>query len=181
MFALASACSGMRISRYYWGANVHPDGGALVRPVPGRVDEDLQPFSEKCVQTILKGNVDGLRTIASGDLPPQLDDPSLTERLRSTSEKYALAGTFEQIDSTGGGLWMDEMISRDPYKLYDFFVTEFLLPGKTNAHAFLLIKRTGVELSLLGFDIHSAVHRGADPDVRLMPKALKEWRSLAPR
>ena len=176
-----TACTGMRVSRYYWGANMHPDGAAMVRPVPVRVDEDLQPFSQKCVETILRQDVDGLRSIASGDLPAELDDPSLAERFHATSEKYALTGTFEQIDSTGGGLWMDDVMSRDPYKLYGFFVTEFLLPGKTNAHAFILIKRSGTKLSLIGFDVHSAAHQGADPDVRLMPKGLKGWRSLAAR
>jgi len=173
----ASAC----ISRYYWGANMHQDGGALVRPVPVRVDADLQPFSRQCVEAILHQDVNGLRTVASGDLLDELDDSSVSERLRATSEKYSFYGTYEQIDSTGGGVWMDEMISRDPYKMYEFFVTEFALPGKANAHAFLLVKRTGTGLSLFGLDIHSAAHQGADPDLKLMPKALKSWRSLAPK
>ena len=179
--AFASACSSLRISRYYWGANIHEDGGALVRPVPVRVDDDLQPFSRQCVEAILHQDVNGLRTVASGDLRGELDDSSVSEHLRATSEKYAFSGTYEQIDSTGGGMWMDEMISRDPYKMYEFFVTEFALPGKTNAHAFLLVTRTDSGLSLFGFDIHSAAHQGADPDLKLMPKALKSWRSLAPR
>jgi hypothetical protein len=33
--------------------------------------------------------VNGLRTVASGDLPDELDDSSVSERLRATSEKYA--------------------------------------------------------------------------------------------
>lgn len=160
---------------------MHGDGGALVRPVPVRVDADLQPFSRQCVEAILHRDVDGLRAVASGDLPGELDDSSVSERLRATSEKYAFDGTYEQIDSTGGGMWMDEVISRDPYKLYEFFVTEFVLPGKTNAHAFLLVKRTRTGLSLFGFDIHSAAHQGADPDLKLLPKALKGWRTLGPR
>jgi hypothetical protein len=178
---LAGACGGMRVSRYYWGANLHSDGVALVRPVPTRVDTDLQPFSVNCVESILKNDVDSLRKVASGDLSAQLEDRSIPGRLHAISEKYLLAGTFEQIDSTGGGIWMDEMISRDPYKLYSFFVTEFLLPGKANAHAFLLIQRNGNDLSLLGFNVHSAMHQGAEPDVRLMPATLKGFRSLAPR
>lgn len=170
----------MRVSRYYLGANMHGDGGALVRPVPQRVDGDLQPFSRSCIEAILRADVSQLRTVAAGDLPAELEDPSIPDHLRAISKKYALTGTFEQIDTTGGGLWMDEVMSHDPYGLYEFFVTEFLLPGQANAHAFLLVKRSDSKLTLLGFDIHSAADEGADPEVKLMPKALKGFRSLGP-
>jgi hypothetical protein len=175
---LGTACSGLRVSRYYWGADLHDDGEALVRPVPERVDGDLQPFSRSCMEAILRGDMTQLRAVAAGDLPEELGDPSVPDRLQSTSAKYELTGKFEQIDSTGGGVWMDEVMSRDPYKTYGFFVTEFLLPGKTNAHAFVLVQRKEAKLALLGFDIHPTEHGGAGPDVKLMPKALKGWRSL---
>jgi hypothetical protein len=175
---LVGGCAALRISRYYGGANLHSDGGALVRPVTVRVDADLQPFSRSCVESLLKQDVDSLRKMASGDLPAQLEEGSFPERLRVTSEKYGLAGTFDQIEFNGGGFWFDDMISRDPYKTYTFFTTEFLLPGKTNAHAFLLIKRSGNDVSLIGFDIHRADSQGANPDLRLMPKAFKGWKRL---
>jgi hypothetical protein len=53
-----------------------------------------------------------------------------------------------------------------------------MLPGKTDAHAFVLVQRKESRFTLLGFDIHSAEHGGAGADVKLMPKALKSWRSI---
>jgi hypothetical protein len=82
---LASACSGLRISRYYWGANLHSDGGALVRPVPERVDEVLQPFSRSCARAIVRGVVDQLRSVAAGDLGRGVASAALLDFTRGGS------------------------------------------------------------------------------------------------
>src|SRR5712672_4546037 len=168
------------ISKYYWGASVHSDGGALVRPVARSVDDDLQPFSRQCLEGILRQDVNALRKVASGDLEVKLQDESIRDRLLSTAHKYSFTGAYEQMNSTGGGIWADEAIKRDPYK-YDFLVTEFLLFGKTNAHAFLLLKKRGNDLTAVGIDIHSAAEAGEEPDISLMPVALKGWRPLGRR
>jgi len=163
------------ISRYYWGANLHSDGAALLRPVPRRLDNELSGFSQNCIEKLLNQDIAGVEELASADLRQKLERTRLSENLKEIQSKYVFSGKYQQINSTGGGWWLDEMINADPYRIYDFFITEYKLRGKIDAHLFLVIKKEPDHFSLLGFDIHSAAHEGENPDLALMPTGLKGW------
>jgi hypothetical protein len=166
------------VSRYYWGANLQSDGRALVRPVPRRLDRELHNFSQTCVEYLLRRDLEGIKHSAASDLRQQVEQNDMLGQLQEIQSKYALSGKCEQIKSRGGGWWLDETISKDPYRIYDFFITEYKLHGKTDAHAFLVIKKVSSGFSLLGFDIHSADHKAEKSDIAYMPSGLKGWNSF---
>jgi hypothetical protein len=142
------------------------------------VDADLQPFSRSCVEAIVRADLDQLRSVATGDLSGELQDPAVRDQLRAVAAKHELSGKSEQIDSTGGHIWLDDIMSKDPYKTNQFFVTDFRLSGRTEVHAMLLVERVGSQLALLGFDLHAPSHDAED--ARFLPLKLKGWASLAP-
>ena len=161
-------CSGC-ISRYYMGANIDSEGHGWERPVPRRLDKSLSLLSQECINGLMKPDISSLQRISTDELRKRLDVDDPKEKLEIIRMQYGLSGSYKQINSTGGGIYMDDVISQDPFKIYKFFVTEFLLEEKTNAHAFFLLKNTDGKLEVSGFDIHSASDQG------YMPESLKGW------
>ncbi len=164
-------------SRYYWGANLHPDGSALVRPVPKQIDNDLRTFSQSCANKFIEKDGKSLWGLMSHDLQNAVDQEKFKTQIKEINEKRNLSGKFKQIKSSGR-LWLDEMVSRNPYEVFDFFVTEFSLDGKPSVHMFLLVKKEPTKLTIWGLEIHEGSHKGEVPDMTCMPKELKGWKSF---
>lgn len=167
---LISGCT----SLYNIGANVHDNGGALYRPVPKKVANEMKSFEEECITAIIRGDIEKINALANPLLLNQIKNETLQQQLESIRAKFTLSDKFTRVKLHNSYFWLDEMISLDPYKLYDFIAAEYEINGKQNIHVLLLIDKKP-EYKLWGFSIHPSDPNEKKSELTYFAKEIKGW------
>lgn len=173
LYMLAIVLTGCT-SMYHIGGNLHDDGGVLHRPVPKKVKKEMQYFEEKVVLAIINADANSLISLSTPALSSQLKENILSNELETIKVKYNFNGKYKIRKIHNISYWADEMISLDPYKIYDFIACEYELNGERGAHAFLLISKKE-DFKIWGFEIHKAEPGEKIPDLKYFAKEIKGW------
>jgi hypothetical protein len=162
-------------SVYHIGANVHSDGTALYRPVPKHVSSEMIPFEETCVKAVLSSDVQVIKAVADLTLREKLAIQPLRQQLDSVRLTFHLNGSFARRKLHNTRYWLDEMISKDPYKIYDFIACEYELRGDRTVRLLLLIDKKSDSFRLWGFSVYSCDSRSSKTEITYTSKDIKKW------
>lgn len=168
---LVSGC----ISKYHIGANVHDDGNALHRPVAKKVEKEMKEFEEECVRAFISCDIVKIKQIANPLLLEKISNVQLEDKINAIKDKYRLNGNYKIRRLHSQLFWLDEMVSWDQYKVFDFILCEYELEGQKNAYITLLINKAD-KFQLWGFEIYGV---GTDTakasDLKYYVKEIKDW------
>ena len=144
-------------SAYHTGVNIHNNDVSFIGPIAKEISKkpDLIAFEEECISAIISGNVTKIQDLSN----PRLLDVIRFQPLRKQFETFIadmhLNGSFARREIQKSTVYMDEIIGRDPYKIYTFIICEYELMGPPGGRAVLLIEKKTDCFKLWGFAIFS--------------------------
>lgn len=174
-FLFSSLCLTGCISKYHIGGNIIDEGIVLHRPVPRKVDKITKGFEEECIKAILSCNIEKIKELSSTSLYVKLQNEPLDKEIQNIMDKHQLNGDFKISRLTNQSFYMDDIISQDPFQIYEFIYCEYDAYGKDKVKVCLYYQRNKIIYQLWGFEIRNPDPNVKEPYLKYHTKEIKRW------
>ncbi len=125
--------------------------------VSQKTDMLSKPFEEKCIQSLVKGDIDSFKGLFTDKLLKEVPKDEFIELKEAIQDRYKPNGRYERLQIFHVHTQLDTAALFNGFDHYDYLEAEYLLHGTSNALVHLYMTEVAGSPRLSGFWLHDAV------------------------
>jgi len=149
---LLIGCSTKYLVGYHYLGN-----GEFVTGVVSKKTEKLsKPFEEKCVQALVKGDMDSFKDLFTDKLLKTVPKDDFIELKEMIQVRYKPNGRYDRLQILHVHTQLDTAALLNGFEHYDYIEAEYFLYGVSDAIVHLYLTEIGENPRLSGFELRDA-------------------------
>ena len=145
-------------TKYLIGYHYLGDDDVITGVVSGKTEIVSLPFEEKCIQSLVKDEVESFRELFADKLLNAVPKDALSRLTDALMNRYRPSGKYERLQVRHEHVVLDTAALLNGFTHYDYIEADYLLYGATDALVQLYMAEVGGIPRLSGFALRDAAY-----------------------